>query len=206
MDQDFIIHINRQERTQAMEGVEQAVSQVYDNKEQPKEKLAAGVLEAVQNAMARGDRITVPVEIPKEAADKLVSEGTKTGDTVPFPANFQCKIRTLNLKSGAIVYAAFTSPEEADKGQRSSTVTEAIDTYLQKALMNPQVAGPVLFPVQAPDPGHFHQGPAPARGEHRGLCHHGHHPGGDRLYRQRRQRDPAGRGRRRRGHPPCRRA
>ena len=43
MDQDFIIHINRQERTQAMEGVEQAVSQVYDNKEQPKEKLAAGV-------------------------------------------------------------------------------------------------------------------------------------------------------------------
>ena len=100
MDQDFIIHINRQERTQAMEGVEQAVSQVYDNKEQPKEKLAAGVLEAVQNAMARGDRITVPVEIPKEAADKLVSEGTKTGDTVPFPANFQCKIRTLNLKSG----------------------------------------------------------------------------------------------------------
>ena len=34
MDQDFIIHINRQERTQAMEGVEQAVSQVYDNKEQ----------------------------------------------------------------------------------------------------------------------------------------------------------------------------
>lgn len=56
MDQDFIIHINRQERTQAMEGVEQAVSQVYDNKEQPKEKLAAGVLEAVQNAMARGDR------------------------------------------------------------------------------------------------------------------------------------------------------
>lgn len=28
MDQDFIIHINRQERTQAMEGVEQAVSQV----------------------------------------------------------------------------------------------------------------------------------------------------------------------------------
>lgn len=146
MDQDFIIHINRQERTQAMEGVEQAVSQVYDNKEQPKEKLAAGVLEAVQNAMARGDRITVPVEIPKEAADKLVSEGTKTGDTVPFPANFQCKIRTLNLKSGAIVYAAFTSPEEADKGQRSSTVTEAIDTYLQKALMNPQVAGILLNP------------------------------------------------------------
>ena len=34
--------------------------------------------EAVQNAMARGDRITVPVEIPKEAADKVVSEGTKT--------------------------------------------------------------------------------------------------------------------------------
>ena len=141
MDQDFIIHINRQERTQAMEGVEQAVSQVYDNKEQPKEKLAAGVLEAVQNAMARGDRLTVPVEIPKEAADKLVSEGTKTGDTVPFPADFRCKIRTLNLKSGAMVYAAFTSPEEADKGQRSSTVTETIDTYLQKALMNPQLAG-----------------------------------------------------------------
>ena len=56
MDQDFIIHINRQERTQAMEGVEQAVSQVYDNKEQPKEKLAAGVLAVVAACRRRKTR------------------------------------------------------------------------------------------------------------------------------------------------------
>ena len=54
--------------------------------------------------------------------------------------------RPLELQDGTRVYAAFTDREEVNAGEATSTVTEDIDVFLEKAMKNHNVDGVMVNP------------------------------------------------------------
>ena len=143
---EYIIHINKREKTETMQNVENAILALRDYPEEIPDEKIIEVLEAIRIAMNSGDKFTVPVEMPQSAVDVINGTELKVGNDIQVPDDMHFKIRTLQLKNGMMVFAAFTSQEEVMEGEGTSTVTEDIESYLEKALMNPEIEGIMLNP------------------------------------------------------------
>ena len=143
---EYIIHINKREKTETMQNVENAILALRDYPEELPDEKIIEVLETIRIAMNNGDKFTVPVEMPQAAIDVINGTELKVGNDIQVPDDMHFKIRTLQLKNGMMVFAAFTSQEEVMEGEGTSTVTEDMESYLEKALMNPEIEGIMLNP------------------------------------------------------------
>lgn len=74
------------------------------------------VPEAIRVAITKGDRFIIPVEMPPSAVDIITANGVQGGNVVETPDELRFKIRTLQLKNGTVVFAAFTSQDEVMEG------------------------------------------------------------------------------------------
>lgn len=143
---EYIIHINKRDKTESLQNIEDAITAMHNSDGEIAQETVIAVLEAVRVAITKGDRFIIPVEMPQSAVDIITANGVQVGNIVETPDDLRFKIRTLQLKNGTVVFAAFTSQEEVMEGEGTSTVTEDIDSYLEKALMNPEIDGVMLNP------------------------------------------------------------
>ena len=143
---EYIIHINRREQTETIKGIETAIDAMYDAGDDFADEHIIAVLEAIRMAINNGDQIVIPIEMPQEAFDAINATTIQAGDKLEVSDDIRFKVRTLQLKSGGPAFVTFTSQEEAMKGEGTSTITEGLEIFLEKALMNPDVEGIVFNP------------------------------------------------------------
>lgn len=143
---EYIIHVNRREKTEALRSIEEAIDAMYGSDDGIAHEAVVNVLEAIRSAINNGDRFIIPVEVPQPAVDVITDDGIKVGETVGIPDGLSVNIKTLRLKNGTDTFVAFTDYEKAMAGEGTSTITADIESYLEKALMNPDVEGITLNP------------------------------------------------------------
>lgn len=141
---DYIIHINKREKTETLTHIEEAIHVLsgYEN-EIPDEKII-DVFESIRLAICHKDRIIVPVEFPEEAHDVIRQTALEAGTDFQFPEDVRLKLRTLELNDGNHAFPAFTNQDEAMAGEGTSTITEDLEAFMEKALLNPNIEG-ILF-------------------------------------------------------------
>lgn len=86
------------------------------------------VLEAIRSAMNDEEKMVVPVET------LLVKKGS------------QIAIQTVELPDGGNAFAAFTSLDEAEKGEETAAVEMKVDVLLERALKTEAVNGVAINP------------------------------------------------------------
>lgn len=143
---EYIIHINRREQTETIKSIESAIDAMYDAGDDFSDEHIIAVLEAIRMAINNGDQIVIPIEMPQEAFDAINATTIQAGDNFETSDDMRFKVRTLQLKNGELAFVVFTSQEEAMKGEGTSTITEGLEIFLEKALMNPGIEGIVLNP------------------------------------------------------------
>lgn len=141
---EYIIHINKREKTETLTQIEKAIHVLSDyENEVPNEKIV-DVFEAIRLAICHKDRIIIPVEVPEEAHEAIRKTGLNVGTDFQLPDDVRLKIRTLELNNGNHAFAVFTNQDEAIAGDGTSTISEDIEVFLEKALLNPDIEG-ILF-------------------------------------------------------------
>lgn len=143
---EYIIHMGKRDKTVTLQNIEDKIIALKEANEENFEENCVAVLEAIRVAITQGDRFIIPVEMPQEAMDAITATAVQVGDVVETPDDLRLKIRTLELKDNTLVYAAFTSQDELMAGDATSSITEDIETYLEKVMMNPNVDGVILNP------------------------------------------------------------
>ena len=145
MDQ-YIIHINKIEKTQEIQAIEDAILAFKNASEEETAARGIAVLEAIRLAILKGGKFTVPVELSEEAEEMVKATSIQVGDILQPADDLHLPIRTLRLNDESLVFAGFTSHEELMEGEATSSITEEIDVFLQKVLMNPAIEGVMLNP------------------------------------------------------------
>ena len=143
---EYIIHINRREQTETIKNIETAIDAMYDAGDNFADEHIIAVLEAIRMSVNNGDHIVIPIEMPREAIDAINATTIRVGDDLEFSDDMRFKVRTLRLKNDELAFAVFTSREEAMKGDGTSTITEGLEIFLEKALMNPDIEGIMVNP------------------------------------------------------------
>lgn len=124
---------NKDDYIAGNESIEQAIDQFYE--ESSKENLIA-VLEAIRIRMHEDGNWVIPVTLPEEFlsldVDKLqIGESFSFDDDGTGDGFLHFKMQHLETADGKQWLAAFTSYEESEKGESSSTVVESIDNMLR---------------------------------------------------------------------------
>lgn len=144
--EQYIIHINKTEKTQEIQTIEDSILAFKNAAEGETAERGIAVLEAIRLAILHGDKFTVPVELSQEAEDMIKATTIQVGDILQPVDDLHLPIRTLRLNDGSLVFAGFTSHDELLGGEATSTITEGIDVFLQKVMMNPAIDGVMLNP------------------------------------------------------------
>lgn len=143
---EYILNINKQEKTENIEQIENAIVALHEyNGEIPEEKII-DVLESIRIAMNNGEQFIIPVELPQSAIEAISETEIKVGNAIQIPDEMQFKIRTLQLENEDMALVAFTSYEEVLQGESTSTITEDIESYLEKVVMNWDIDGIIINP------------------------------------------------------------
>ena len=146
---EYIIHINRLEKTESLEQIDAMIEAMYDacaDGEQFNDERVIDVLEAIRMAINSADKVVVPIEMHPETMEAINVSTVKVGDNLEMHGDMHFKLRTLQLKNEKLVAVAFTSHEEAMAGEGTSTITENLETFMEKALMNPGIDGIMINP------------------------------------------------------------
>lgn len=146
---EYIIHINRLEKTESLERIDAMITAMYDacvDGEKFDDEHAIAVLEAIRMAINSGEKVVVPIEMPPETMAAINAATVQVGDSLEMHGDMHLKIRTLQLKNGGLVAVAFTSHDEAMAGAGTSTITENLEHFMEKALMNPDIEGIMINP------------------------------------------------------------
>lgn len=141
---EYIIHINKREKTKTLTHIEESIAALSSYENEIPNKKIVNVLEAIRLAICHKDKIIVPVEIPEEAHEAIRQTGLEDGTDFQLPDDVRLKIRTLELNNGNYAFAVFTNQEEAMVDDGTSTITEDLEVFLEKALLNPDIEG-ILF-------------------------------------------------------------
>lgn len=143
---EYIIHINRREQTETIKNIETAIDAMYDAGDNFADEHIIAVLEAIRMSINNGDQIVIPIEMPQETVDAINATTIQVGENLEVSDDMRFKVRTLQLKNGELSFVVFTNQEEAMKGDGTSTITEGLEIFLEKALMNPDVEGIMFNP------------------------------------------------------------
>lgn len=146
---EYIIHINRLEKTESLAQIDTKIEAMYDacaDGEQFDNEHAIAVLEAIRMAINSGDKVTVPIEMTDEIMAAINASTVQLGDSLAMHGDMHFQLRTLQLKNEKLVAVAFTGHEEAMAGAGTSTITENLEHFMEKALMNPDIEGIMINP------------------------------------------------------------
>ena len=143
---EYVIHINGREKTESLRHIENAILALRDCKDEEREDKILAVLNAIGGAIRQGDRLVIPVKIPQEVEESLRASGLEPGASIDMDKDWHLMYRTLQLTDGTRTYAAFTDRDEVHAGEATSTITEAIDVFLEKVMKDPNVEGIMLNP------------------------------------------------------------
>ncbi len=143
---EYIIHINRRDKTETLESIEHSIAELYASKEETSNNRLIDVLESIRMAINSDDKIIVPIEMSQSAIDAINASGLKIGSNLEVSEDIRFQIRTLQLKNGNDAFVAFTNHEEAMAGEGTSTITQDLESYLEKVLMNPEIEGLLINP------------------------------------------------------------
>ena len=142
--ENYIIHINQKEKTETIKHIEDAIHELSNfDDDVPHEKLV-DVFEAIRFAICRHDKVMIPVEITEEKLNDLQQSAQPTNTF--FPEGVPLKLRVMELSNGKHSFAAFTDVKKANAGDASSTLTEDLESLLERALMNQNIGGVVFNP------------------------------------------------------------
>ena len=142
--EEFIIHINKREKTETLTRIEEAIHELQSFKEEVPNQKIYDVLNAIRMAFICKDQIILPIEIPEEVHETIRHAGLHPDVTFPLKNDTPLPIRTLELETGQQVFAVFTNYEEVMVDEGSSTITDDLGSILQKALLSPNMDG-ILF-------------------------------------------------------------
>ena len=143
---EYIIHFNRREKTPSVQAIEDAILAFRNASENEIGERGIAVLEAIRFAITQGDSFVVPVELDQEAIDMVNASTIQVGDIMQPADDLHLQIRTLRHNDESLAFAGFTSHEELMEGEGTSSITQNIDEFLQKVLMNPEIEGVMLNP------------------------------------------------------------
>lgn len=142
--ENCIIHLNCCEKTEEVRKLEELLARPRDKKLTCEALFA--IIEAIRAAMNKGCKFTIPIQPCQEMLDLFLNADPKIGDVVTAPDDLRAVRRTVTSKNGAPLYVAFTDQEEADEGEETSTMTESIETILDRTLLHHEVEGLVINP------------------------------------------------------------
>ena len=108
------------------------------------------VLDTICQAMNAGEQFVIPVEMPQEALDLIEKNNPKSGDILYSDEDLHFRMRSLTKNDGEQVLVAFTSQEEAEKGDSTSTIMCDMASFIETAMLNPLFDGFVIDPWDKP--------------------------------------------------------
>ena len=124
------------------EAIEEAIKHYYA--EQNKENLIA-ILETIRQRMHNDGHFMIPVIPPKAALNMMDLEHVRVGDTVQSEEELHFKLHHLETSDGKQWLVAFTTREEYEKGEKTSIISNFIDSYL-KGCKDMNEAGIIINP------------------------------------------------------------
>ena len=89
------------------------------------------VLQSILLCMRHDGQFIVPVIPPQAAFDMLDVERLRVGDTVESDEELHFKLNTITADDGTVWLVAFTSHEECEKGESTSTMTLDVGDMLK---------------------------------------------------------------------------
>ena len=125
------------------EAIEEAIAGFRATKD--KDRLLM-LMVMLQRRMEEGGQFLVAVEVPQAAIDMIDPETVKAGDVLQAKEDLRFVPRTLQLNAEKETFAAFTSREEAMKGEPSSVISVSIRQFFESVLAEEKVAGGTLNP------------------------------------------------------------
>ena len=114
------------------------------------------ILDTIRQAMNDEAQFIVPVEMPQEALDLIAENQPKDGDVLQSDTDLNFKLRGVPMESGKTALVAFTSFEEVDKGDNTSTIMCDIGDFLESVMRNPELCGFVINPWESGVDGAIH--------------------------------------------------
>ena len=120
----------------------EAIHRFYEKREK---KSFIGVLEAIRMGMHEDGEWMIPVIPPLQAFDMLDPEKIKVGDIVTVEEELHFKVNLYTTGDGKVWMAAFTSNEELEKGESTSTICQPVEDIL-KGNRDMQAEGIIINP------------------------------------------------------------
>lgn len=143
---EYIIHFNKQGKNENMKNIENAIFALNEYGDEIPEEKIIEVLEAIRYSMNLNEQFVIPIELPDDVIETIKGTGLEVEKDFETPDDIRFKIRSLELDDGTPAFVAFTNQEEAMKRNETSTITEDVETYLHRVLMNPDLAGIIINP------------------------------------------------------------
>ena len=122
--------------------IEEAIDRYYI--EQTRENLIA-VLESIRKRMHEDGHFMIPVIPPEAAVNMIDIEHVSVGDTVTSDEELHFTLHHLQTNDGKQWLVSFTSPEEYEKGESASIISNFIDSFLKGCKDMPE-AGIIINP------------------------------------------------------------
>lgn len=113
-------------------------------KEQTRDSLIE-LLEACERRINEGASLLIPVEIASPM-DDFIPADVKVGDIISPKEDIHMIMRKVSLHDGGVGMVAFTTEEEAKKGESSSMVSADMGEFLKSVLTMDDVEGVVINP------------------------------------------------------------
>ena len=99
--------------------------------EKPDRKTIIGVLETIRASMHEGGEWMIPVIPPLQMFDMLNPETISVGDTFTVEEELHFRVNHIETGDGREWMAAFTSGEELEKGESTSTICQPVEDILK---------------------------------------------------------------------------
>lgn len=113
------------------------------NKENNKDNLMQ-VLNSFLTHMLSNGQLIIPVDIPEDFIDKDMD--VKEGETFKLKKDLKLKYRSIRLSDGRNTLVAFTSEDEAHKGEKTSLLTYDTTAFFMNVLNEKALSGVLVNP------------------------------------------------------------
>ena len=142
--EEYIIHINEEGVEVRLGVLKDALATLNEEGNDSDEIILNTIVSLIRNK----SRVIIPVEVSDELKMCMVDDADEgDNNTIELSDEDALKLKSLELDSGETAYVVFTDTDEADAGdEKTCTVTEAIDEYFEKAIMNPDISGVMINP------------------------------------------------------------
>lgn len=147
---DYIININRVEKTEGLCNIENLITSMRKEGEEVSREKYFRLIDEMARAIARREKIIVPVEIPQSVISNMFDGPIEVGNTVTLTEDVRFEIKRVEIADGPAALACFTDYDRVREGDSTSTVGEELEGFLQRALMLDDADGLMINPWNEP--------------------------------------------------------